>query len=44
VATIPLSPFYASPPSMTLIRLCIAKKDETLELAAQRLRAFAARA
>ena len=29
---------------MTLIRLCIAKKDETLELAAQRLRAFAARA
>ena len=44
VATIPLSPFYASPPPMTLIRLCIAKKDETLELAAQRLRAFAARA
>ena len=44
VATIPLSPFYASPPSMTLIRLCIAKKDETLELAAQRLRAFAAHA
>ncbi len=44
VATIPLSPFYASPPAMTLIRLCIAKKDETLDLAAQRLRAFAARA
>ena len=43
VATIPLSPFYASPPAMTLIRLCIAKKDETLDLAAQRLRAFAAR-
>jgi len=42
VATIPLSPFYAAPPSMTLIRLCIAKKDETLDLAAQRLRAFAA--
>ena len=41
VATIPLSPFYASPPPMTLIRLCIAKKDETLELggaAAARLR------
>jgi methionine aminotransferase len=44
IATIPLSPFYASPPPMTLIRLCIAKKDETLDLAAQRLRAFAARA
>jgi methionine aminotransferase len=43
VATIPLSPFYASPPSMTLIRLCIAKKNETLELAAQRLEDFAAR-
>jgi methionine aminotransferase len=43
VATIPLSPFYASPPSMTLIRLCIAKKDETLERAAQRLKEFAAR-
>jgi methionine aminotransferase len=43
VATIPLSPFYAAPPSMTLIRLCIAKKDETLDLAAQRLRAFSAR-
>jgi methionine aminotransferase len=43
VATIPLSPFYASPPSMTLIRLCIAKKDATLDLAAQKLRAFAAR-
>jgi len=44
IATIPLSPFYASPPPMTLIRLCIAKKDETLDLAAQRLRAFAERA
>jgi methionine aminotransferase len=43
VATIPLSPFYASPPSMTLIRLCIAKQDQTLDLAAQQLRAFAAR-
>jgi methionine aminotransferase len=42
VATIPLSPFYASPPPMTLIRLCIAKKDETLDLAARQLRAFAA--
>jgi methionine aminotransferase len=43
VATIPLSPFYASPPAMTLLRLCIAKRDSTLENAAERLRHFAAR-
>jgi methionine transaminase len=42
VATIPLSPFYASPPKMTLLRLCIAKNDATLESAADRLCAFAA--
>jgi methionine aminotransferase len=42
VATIPLSPFYAAPPSMALLRLCLAKRDETLEAAAQRLRRFAA--
>jgi methionine aminotransferase len=42
VATIPLSPFYASPPPMTLLRLCIAKQDQTLEAAAERLRRFAA--
>jgi methionine aminotransferase len=42
VATIPLSPFYAAPPPMTLLRLCIAKRDETLEAAADRLRKFAA--
>ena len=41
VATIPLSPFYATPPPMTLLRLCIAKRDATLEAAAERLRAFA---
>jgi methionine transaminase len=41
VATIPLSPFYAAPPAMTLLRLCIAKSDVTLETAATRLRAFA---
>ena len=41
VATIPLSPFYAEPPPMTLLRLCIAKKDETLAAAAERLRSFA---
>ena len=43
VATIPLSPFYAAAPPMTLLRLCIAKRDETLAAAAERLRGFAAR-
>lgn len=43
VATIPLSPFYAQPPRMRLVRLCTAKQDSTLTLAAERLRAFAAR-
>jgi methionine transaminase len=43
VAVIPLSPFYAQPPKMTLMRLCIAKRDATLEEAADRLRAFAIR-
>jgi methionine aminotransferase len=41
IATIPLSPFYAKPPHMTLVRLCIAKRDETLREAATRLSAFA---
>jgi methionine aminotransferase len=41
VAVIPLSPFYAKPPRMTLVRLCIAKRDETLIEAAARLCAFA---
>jgi methionine transaminase len=44
IATIPLSPFYAHPPRMTLLRLCIAKRDATLETAAERLREFARRA
>jgi methionine aminotransferase len=43
VATIPLSPFYAVPPPMTLLRLCIAKRDATLDEAARRLLEFAAR-
>ncbi|MGH8139356.1 MAG: methionine aminotransferase [Steroidobacteraceae bacterium] len=43
VATIPLSPFYAAPPALSVVRLCIAKKDGTLDQAAQRLNAFAAR-
>jgi methionine aminotransferase len=42
VAVIPLSPFYAQAPRMKLVRLCIAKRDETLRTAADRLRAFAA--
>jgi methionine aminotransferase len=41
VATIPLSPFYASPPRLSVVRLCIAKRDETLDAGAERLRAFA---
>jgi methionine transaminase len=41
IATIPLSPFYAAPPPMTLLRLCIAKQNETLVTAAGRLCAFA---
>ena len=43
IATIPLSPFYAQAPPMTLLRLCIAKRDETLKAAAERLCAFAPR-
>ena len=43
VATIPLSPFYAEPPRMTLVRLCTAKQDTTLRAAAERLREFAER-
>ena len=43
VAAIPLSPFYEDPPPMTLLRLCIAKQDATLDEAARRLNAFAAR-
>jgi methionine transaminase len=43
VATIPLSPFYAAPPALSCLRLCIAKRDSTLDEAAARLAAFAAR-
>jgi methionine aminotransferase len=42
VATIPLSPFYAQPPEMPVVRLCIAKRDTTLDEAAARINAFAA--
>ena len=43
VASIPLSPFYAAPPPLSYLRLCIAKRDDTLDEAAARLTAFAAR-
>jgi methionine transaminase len=43
VATIPLSPFYAEPPKLPVVRLCIAKRDDTLDEAARRLAALAAR-
>jgi methionine aminotransferase len=44
VAPIPLSPFYRERPQrMSLLRLCIAKRDETLRAAAGKLRDFAAR-
>jgi methionine aminotransferase len=41
VATIPLSVFYENPPPMTLLRLCVAKRDQTLAEAAARLVAYA---
>ncbi len=43
VATIPLSPFYAEPPELSVVRLCIAKRDETLDRAAEQLAEFARR-
>ncbi|MFO1455607.1 MAG: methionine aminotransferase [Steroidobacteraceae bacterium] len=43
VALIPLSPFYREPPlGARLLRICLAKRDETVELAARRLREFGA--
>jgi methionine aminotransferase len=43
VATIPLTPFYAVPEPLPFLRLCVAKRDDTLDEAAARLNAFAAR-
>jgi methionine aminotransferase len=43
VATIPLSPFYAVAPRLPFVRLCIAKRDSTLDEAAARLNSFAQR-
>ena len=41
VAVIPLSPFYRDPPAdMRIVRLCVAKRDETLLAAARRIRAY----
>jgi methionine aminotransferase len=41
VATIPLSPFYVAPPPMPFVRLCVAKRDATLNQAVTRLLEFA---
>ena len=38
VAAIPLSPFYTNPPGDKVVRLCFAKKEETLAAAAERLK------
>jgi len=43
VALIPVSVFYREPPPMTLLRVCIAKRDETLDAGAQRLKEYAQR-
>jgi methionine aminotransferase len=44
VAVIPLSPFYREPPAgMRIVRLCVAKRDETLMEAAARIGAYTAR-
>jgi len=43
VAVIPLSPFYREPPAgMRIVRLCVAKRDETLIAAADRICAYTA--
>ncbi len=41
VATIPLSPFYQEPPRLTLLRVCLAKHDATLDAATTQLLHFA---
>jgi len=43
VASIPLSAFYETAPPLQVLRLCIAKRDATLDAAAARLKAFAER-
>jgi methionine aminotransferase len=44
VATIPLSPFYVAAPPMPFVRLCVAKRDDTLSQAVTRLLEFAGHA
>jgi methionine aminotransferase len=45
VAVIPLSPFYREPPpDMRIVRLCVAKRDETLVEAARRIREYTRKA
>jgi aspartate/methionine/tyrosine aminotransferase len=39
VASIPLSPFYTTAPAQQLLRLCFAKRDETLDRSIERLAA-----
>ena len=44
VAVIPLSPFYREPPAdMRIVRLCVAKRDDTLIEAAARIGAYTSR-
>ena len=44
VAVIPLSPFYREPPAgMRIVRLCVAKRDETLLEAARRITQYTSR-
>lgn len=43
VAAIPVSAFYAETPVRSVVRFCFAKKPETLDGAAQRLKAYAGR-
>jgi methionine aminotransferase len=38
VATIPVSVFYANPPTLSLVRFCFAKQNDTLAAAVARLR------
>jgi methionine aminotransferase len=37
VASIPVSPFYETPPKLSVVRLCFAKNESTLEDAAEKL-------
>ncbi len=37
IATIPFSAFYVSPPTTSLVRLCFAKSDDTLDQGVERL-------